>query len=88
MVQTLDGEKALDIPKGTQPGDLFQFQGEGIPSLRNRRRGNQIIQVQIKTPTNLSKKQAALLKDFEKLESAKFSKKLKNILKGGQAAAQ
>ncbi len=86
-VPTLNGEKTLEIPKGTQPGDLFYFYGEGIPSLRSKKRGDQIVQVLIKTPTNLSKKQEALLKEFAKLESAKISTKLKNILKGGAAKA-
>lgn len=82
-VPTLNGEKTMEIPKGTQPGDIFYFHGEGIPSLRNGRRGDQIIQVNIKTPTHLSKKQEALLKEFAALESNKLSNKLKNILKGG-----
>lgn len=83
-VPTLNGEKTMEIPKGTQPGDIFYFHGEGIPSLRNGRRGDQIIQVNIKTPTHLSKKQEALLKEFAALESNKLSNKLKNILKSGQ----
>jgi molecular chaperone DnaJ len=81
-VPTLDGDKILEIPKGTQPGDVFSFQGEGIPSLRTRKRGDQIIQVMIKTPTNLSKKQEDLLREFAKLEKGKFSNKLKSMLKG------
>lgn len=84
-VPTLNGESELSIPKGTQPGDLFRLRGEGIPSLRTGRPGDQIIQVEIKTPTHLTKKQVALLKEFAKLEKAKLSSKLKNILKNGAA---
>jgi molecular chaperone DnaJ len=51
-VPTLNGNKKLEIPKGTQPGDIFYFHGEGIPSLRSRKRGDQIIQVDVRTPTN------------------------------------
>ena len=80
-VPTLEGEKKLEIPKGTQPGEVFRFKGEGIPSLRGRGRGDQIIQVLVKTPTGLTKKQAALLKEFAKLESAKLSTKIKKMLK-------
>ena len=85
MVSTLNGEKELKIPKGTQPGDLFHFRGGGIPSLRNGRRGDQIIQAVIKTPTNLNKKQEKLLREFEKLESGKLATKLRNILKSSSA---
>ena len=87
-VKTLNGQKGLEIPKGTQPGDIFRMPGEGIPSLRGNRRGDQIIQVLIKTPTHLSKKQVELLREFENLESAKLSKIIKDILKGGQARAK
>ena len=86
-VPTLEGEKKLKIPKGAQYGDVFRFEGQGIPSLRSGRRGDQIIQIIIKTPTGLNRKQETLLKDFEKLESAKLSSKLKNILKGESARA-
>ena len=86
-IPTLNGNKNLKIPKGTQPGDVLSFPGEGIPSLRTGKRGNQLIQVEIKTPTNLSKKQEALLHEFAQLESKKLSKKLKSILKGGAAEA-
>ena len=50
-------------------------------------RGDQIIQVEIKTPTNMTKKQTELLKEFASLEENKFSKKLKSILKGDSSRA-
>lgn len=85
QVPTLTGESELTIPKGTQPGELFRLRGQGIPSLRTGRPGDQIIQVDIKTPTHLNKKQISLLREFAKLEKAKLSSKLKNILKNGAA---
>jgi molecular chaperone DnaJ len=78
-VPTLNGEKKLRIPKGTQPGEVFRFKGKGIPSVRGYGRGDQIMQVVVKTPTKLNKKQEALLKEFAKLESAKLSTKLKKM---------
>jgi len=81
-VPTLTGDKTIDIKKGTQPGDLVRLNGEGIPSLRNGNRGDQIVQWFIRTPTNLSKKQQELLREFASLESNKLSTKIKNILKG------
>jgi molecular chaperone DnaJ len=86
-VPTLKSEKKLGIPKGTQPGDLFRFHGEGIPSLKSRRHGDQIVQVFIKTPTHLNKKQELLLKEFANIESGKLSNKLKSILKSSGTGA-
>ena len=87
MIATLSGEKELEIPKSTQHGDLFRFRGEGIISLRDGVRGDQIIQAIIKIPTHLNKKQEKLLREFEKLESGKITTKLKNILKSGSTKA-
>jgi molecular chaperone DnaJ len=87
VVPTLNGEKPLEIPKGTQFGDIFRFRGEGIPSLRNGRRGDQIIQVTIKTPTHISKKQEELLREFAHLEDARLGNRLKNILKSAASKA-
>lgn len=87
-VPTLDGEETLEIPKGTQYGDMFKLKGRGIPSLRGNYRGDQIIAAEIRTPTGLNKKQEALLKEFAKLEADKLSTRLKKILKGQTAKAK
>ncbi|MBW1859634.1 MAG: molecular chaperone DnaJ [Deltaproteobacteria bacterium] len=80
-VPTLTGEKKLHIPKGTQAGEIFRFKGEGILSLRSYGKGDQIIQILVKTPTGLTKKQEAILKEFAELDAAKLSTKIKNIFK-------
>jgi molecular chaperone DnaJ len=87
-VPTLKGEKELVIPKGSQPGDVLRFRGEGIPSLRNGHRGDQVMQIDVKTPTGLNKKQEALLKEFAQLEEKKLTTKLKHILKGEKIATR
>ena len=81
-IPTLVGKKKLNIPKGTQYGHVFRFKGEGIASLKYGGRGDELIEIIIKTPKNINKKQESLLREFEKLESKKFTRKLKNILKG------
>ncbi|GAB6096770.1 molecular chaperone DnaJ [Desulfatiferula olefinivorans] len=80
-VPTLTGEETLKIPAGTQYGDTFRLPQQGIASLRTGQRGDQIIQVEIKTPGNLSKKQEKLLREFEELDAGKFTNRLKNLLK-------
>jgi molecular chaperone DnaJ len=81
-VPTLNGKKTLDIPKGTQPGDIFRFKGEGIPSLRGHGRGDQIIQVMVKTPTRLNKRQEKLLREFAAIQSSKLSNRIKRAFNG------
>jgi molecular chaperone DnaJ len=63
-VPTLDGDDKLKIPAGTQPGKVFTVKGKGVPYLRRRDRGNQLVIVNVAVPTKLSKEQREL---FEKL---------------------
>ena len=86
-VPTLDGEETLKIPKGTQYGETFRLRGVGIPSLRGYGRGDQIIQVEIQTPTKLTKKQESLLREFSDIESDKLKSKIKKIFKGQASKA-
>ncbi|MCF6247187.1 MAG: molecular chaperone DnaJ [Desulfobacula sp.] len=80
-IPTLVGDEILQIPKGTQYGDIFKLRGQGIASLRTGRRGDQVIKVIVKTPTKLNQKQIKLLKEFDKLDANKISNKLKNLFK-------
>ncbi|MBU2490709.1 MAG: molecular chaperone DnaJ [Proteobacteria bacterium] len=82
-VPTLSGSMAVKIKKGTQPGDIYTLPHEGIPSLRGNGRGDQVIQVLVKTPTGLSKKQEELLREFARQEENKISHKIKSFLRGG-----
>lgn len=70
-VPTLDGAKKIQIPKGTQPGELFRLRSEGIPHLHGRGRGDQIIQALVQVPKKISKRQEELLKEFASLEGGK-----------------
>ncbi len=63
-VPTLDGDVALTIPEGTQPGSVFRLRGKGVPSLRGGGRGDQYITVNLETPNNLSAKQKELMREL------------------------
>lgn len=65
-VPTLDGTHRLVIPAGTQPGGLFRIPKAGIPHLRGSGRGDQIVQVILKVPTDLTERQREILAEFEK----------------------
>jgi len=66
-VPTLDGEHKLTIPPGTQPGEIFRIKKAGVPHLRGYGRGEQIVMVVVKVPTELTERQRELLKEFEKV---------------------
>ena len=60
-VPTLDGETELDIPAGTQPGEIFVVRGEGMPRLRRPgRRGDLRVVANVVVPRRLSREQRKL----------------------------
>jgi molecular chaperone DnaJ len=70
-IPTLNGNRSFTIPKGTESGQLFRIKGEGFPKLRGYGRGDQIVQVIVKTPEHLTKRQEEILKEFEGLSKNK-----------------
>jgi len=66
-IPTLNDKRILTIPKGTESGEVFRIKGEGFPKLRGYGRGDQVVQIIVKTPKNLTKRQEELLKEFEEL---------------------
>jgi molecular chaperone DnaJ len=68
-VPTLKDTEKIKIPRGTQTGQVFRLKGKGIPHLQGYGRGDQIIEIFVETPRDLTKKQEALLREFEKSTS-------------------
>jgi molecular chaperone DnaJ len=66
-VPTLNGKKNISIPKGVEHGEILRIKGEGFPKIRGYGRGDQIIQVIVKTPKNLTNRQEEILKEFEEI---------------------
>lgn len=88
-VPTLTGKADLTIPRGTQHGKLFRLAGLGLPDLRTRRRGDEIVQALVEIPKKLDKHQEKLLRDFAATEdqsvlpqSKRFFDKLVDYLSG------
>jgi len=59
-VPTLEGERQITIPAGTQSGAIFRLRSMGIPQLRGAGRGDQLIVVQVVIPTHLTVEQREL----------------------------
>jgi len=70
-VSTLDGPRNLKIPAGTQTGEHFRLKGLGVPDLRGFGAGDQVVEVAVVTPTSLTERQCALLREFADIEKEK-----------------
>ncbi|MEA3459567.1 MAG: molecular chaperone DnaJ [Chloroflexota bacterium] len=89
MVPTLDGDEKLAIPAGTQTGKVFRLKGKGVPYLRRNGRGDQLVIVQVMTPTDLDEEQRRLFKELAKTlgkevipqKEKSFFERMKDIFK-------
>ena len=64
-IPTLDGEEELELPPGTQPGEIVVLRGRGMPVLQGRGRGDQRILVNVLVPRRLTDEQRRLLREFD-----------------------
>ena len=55
----------MKVPSGTQSGKTLRLRGKGLPLVRGRGAGDQLVKLQIETPQNLTAKQRELLEAFE-----------------------
>jgi len=58
---TLDGTASVQVPPGTQPGDVLTLRGEGMPALHRGRRGDLRVVVNVVVPRRLNEEQRELL---------------------------
>ena len=64
-VPTIKGSSKLKVPAGTQGGKRFTLRREGIASVRGSGFGDMIVEIQVQTPTDLTKRQKELLQEFD-----------------------
>jgi molecular chaperone DnaJ len=74
-----EGFHDLEIPAGTQPGDIFTLSGLGMPGLQRGKRGELFVKVNVKIPKKLSQRQKELLEEFSKTEGVNVPKNEKSF---------
>jgi molecular chaperone DnaJ len=64
-VETLWGEETINVPAGTQPGEVFRLKGKGIANIhRGGGKGDHLVKVKVEVPSKLSGKQRRALEAF------------------------
>ncbi len=79
QVPTLGGTEKLDVPSGTQNGDLLTMKKKGLPSSRNHRPGDQHVQIYVEVPRKLTARQRELLQEFARTEDAEATPERKGF---------
>jgi molecular chaperone DnaJ len=60
-IPTLEGRGKLRVPPGTQPGTVLRVKNKGIPRRVGGGRGDQLVEVNVEVPTQLTPTQKALI---------------------------
>lgn len=66
-MKTIEGTNIIfEVPQGTESGKVLRISGKGIPHYGGYGRGNLYIDLKVKTPKKLSRKQKDLLEELRK----------------------
>ena len=68
-VPALEGHARLRVPPGTQSGQRFRLRERGVPSPRDGRRGDLVVEVRLVLPKLLDERSKELLREFGKINS-------------------
>ncbi|RYD57535.1 MAG: molecular chaperone DnaJ [Sphingobacteriales bacterium] len=66
-VPTIDGKAKIKIPPGTQSGKIFRLKGKGFPAFQSYDKGDELVEVNVWSPQNLSNDERDML---EKLKNS------------------
>lgn len=64
-VPTIDGKAKIKIPAGTQSGKIFRLKGKGFPEINGYHKGDQLVQVKVWTPQQLSEEERVAIEKMQ-----------------------
>ncbi|KAJ0965914.1 hypothetical protein J5N97_027122 [Dioscorea zingiberensis] len=74
-VKTVDGITELQIPPGTQPGDVLVLSKRGVPKLNKPSiRGDHLFTIKVTIPNRISGRERELLEELASLSGTSFSR--------------
>lgn len=84
-IPTLLGKASLNIPAGTQPGQVFRLKGKGFPDMGGYAAGDMLVKVLIDIPNKISEEDKATLEKLRKMSQnsplvSDFKDKMKRLL--------
>ena len=75
-VPSIDGPARLRVPPGTQSGQRFRIRERGVPSPRDGRRGDLVVEVRLVLPRLLDERSKELLREFGRINPADVRREL------------
>lgn len=85
-VPTIDGKVKMKVPPGTQSGKIFKLRGKGVYDSRTSSRGDQLVEVYVEVPVQLTREEKKALESAIKNisqqaypEKKRFLQQLENL---------
>ena len=66
QVQGINRNLNVSVPAGTEDGTVLRLKNQGFSIISSENRGNLMVRIKIKVPSNLNKKQKQLLEELKK----------------------
>lgn len=66
-IETVHGTSTIDIPAGTQPGQVLRLKGKGMPVVNSGRTGDHFVTIDVVVPTKLGKEERRLFEELKKI---------------------
>ena len=77
-VPTLNGMESVNIPAGTQAGEIFRVRGAGVPNVHSGRHGDLLVETRVEIPARISAEQEGLLRQLAELEETEVAPERKS----------
>ena len=87
VINTIYGERTINIPQGIQSGEKIVLKDLGVPHLgSNSQKGSHYVTIFINTPKKLSEREEKLYRELFELQKADGSKKEESLLERVKAS--
>ncbi len=80
-IPTLQGRDEIEIPAGTQTGEVFRLRGRGMPDPRRHGLGDLLVQVMIEVPKTITDDEENLLRELADVEHTNVAPHRKSFFK-------
>lgn len=70
-VPTIDGKAKIKVPAGTQSGRIFRLKGKGFPAFNSYEKGDELVEVNVWSPQNLTNEERDLLEKLKHSQNFK-----------------
>lgn len=78
-IPILTGKHHINVPAGTQAGEVFRLKSQGMPDPHGGPRGDLMVHFHVEVPKKLNKKQEELLRQLAELDDKQVSPRRKSF---------